>query len=107
VVIAQSAWRPGYGLKDPGYDSWQMQKKFFSLLHKRPDRPLVPLSFQSKGYRRYLLGLKGPKIKFVHTPVSNVELKNNWTYNCSPSVRLPGVDSLTLYVLEHTWLKRN
>jgi hypothetical protein len=82
----------GYGLKGPGFDSWQRQDMFCSP--NRPDRLWGPPRLLFNGYRGSVPAVKRPERDADHSP-SGVEVMNACNYNYVLPIWLHGPDSDT------------
>ena len=49
-------------------------------------------------YRRLSRGLKQPRRQIYHPPASSTEIKNEWMYTFTPSIRLHGVEPDDFYL---------
>ena len=73
-----------------GLNPGRFKSVFFSA--NRPALLWGPSSLLFNGYQGSLPGAKRLGREVSHLPPSNVEVKNEWSYTCSPPIRLHGVD---------------
>ena len=59
----------------------------FSPLSERPDRPWSQPRLAFNEHRGSFLGTKRPELETDHTPAYSTEVKNEWSYTFTSSVR--------------------
>jgi hypothetical protein len=90
IVVSVATWlgTGGWTIRD-AHPDWVNR---FLCCPNRPYRLWDPLSLLINGHRPSFLAVKRPRRDVDHPPLSNVVVKNKWSYTSTPSTCFQSID---------------